>query len=268
VHAELAAVETTGTAARRWAELLDGWAIPDEILYSAPESPWGFDPDLFQAPERPDDTPSRQLALEALPEGGTVLDVGCGGGTAGLALVPPAERLVGVDESPAMLTRFMAACRARDVHGEAVEGSWPEVARRVHRADVVVCHHVLYNVRDVVAFVVALTGRARRRVVVEIAAQHPLRRMAPLWQHFWKLDRPDGPTAGDFLAVLAETTIRAKVEQFTGARRHGRSFEDEVRLARRRLCLPPERDAEVAEQLRGLPEAGGDVWTFSWSGDG
>ena len=255
-------------SARRWAELLDSWAIPDEILYAAPESPWGFDPDCFAPSSVADDTPSRQLALAVLDEGGTVLDVGCGAGAAGLALAPPAERVIGVDESPAMLDRFVAAAGERGVRVEPVEGTWPAVARRVRVAEVVVCHHVVYNVRDIVAFVVALTGRARRRVVVEMTSAHPGRWLAPLWQQFWELDRPEGPTAGDFLAVLAEAGIEPIVEQATVAPQHLRSFADEVRLARRRLCLPRERDDEVAAALRAFPKGPRDAWSFAWPGDG
>ena len=31
-------------AARRWADQLAAWAIPDEILATAPESPWSLPP--------------------------------------------------------------------------------------------------------------------------------------------------------------------------------------------------------------------------------
>ncbi|MDP9241458.1 MAG: SAM-dependent methyltransferase, partial [Actinomycetota bacterium] len=89
------------SAADQWRDELASWAIPDEILAAASESPWGFPVELFRVadavePSMPD-TPSRRRALEALPAGGSVLDVGCGGGAASLALAPPAGRLVGVD---------------------------------------------------------------------------------------------------------------------------------------------------------------------------
>src|ERR1035441_1335165 len=93
------------SAAERWAKALSEWVIPDEILRSAPESPWHFPPGLFLA-SKPIPSPfgaSRRAALEALGAGGSVLDVGCGGGAAGIALVPPADRLTGVDISSAML---------------------------------------------------------------------------------------------------------------------------------------------------------------------
>jgi SAM-dependent methyltransferase len=254
-------------AAKRWAELLDGWTLPDEILYQAPEDPWRIDVECVEAPAGPpEDTPSRRLALDALPDDGVVLDVGCGAGAASLALVPPAGRLIGLDTSPVMLRAFVAACRRQGVAYETVEGEWPTAAALVPTADVAICHHVAYNVRDIVAFVVELTGRARRRVVVELGAVHPLRPLRPLWRHFWNLERPPGPTAGDFLAVLQELEIEPIVEQAPG-RPHLRSFDDAVTVARRRLCLPVERTDDVAAGLRVLPPTPAEVWTFAWPGD-
>jgi SAM-dependent methyltransferase len=253
-------------AARQWAELLDGWTIPDEIAFQAPEDPWSIEPAAVAPPFRPEDTPSRQMAIEALTPGGSVLDVGCGAGAASLALVPPAGRIVGVDRSPSMLAAFEVAVRSRHVVAEAVLGEWPTAAGEVDACDIAVCHHVAYNVRDIVAFVVELTGKARSRVVVELGAVHPSVALAPLWRHFWRLDRPRGPTAGDFLAVLNEAGIEPLVERAPG-RPHVRSSDELVAITRRRLCLPAERDEDVARGLRTLPPSPTDVWTFAWPGD-
>jgi SAM-dependent methyltransferase len=254
------------SAARRWAELLDGWIIPDEILFQAPDDPWAIAPASVAPPLVPEDTPSRRLAAESLPTGGSVLDVGCGVGAASLALVPPAGSVVGLDVSAAMLDAFTVACRARGVAYQAVLGEWPVAASEVDVAHVVVSHHVAYNVRDVVAMIVELTGRARYRVVVELGAVHPSVALAPMWRHFWKLDRPRGPTAGDFLAALTEAGIEPVVAQ-APRRRHVRSMAEAVDVARRRLCLPEERRAEVARALEVLPPTPTDVWTFAWPGD-
>ena len=254
------------SAARRWAELLDGWIIPDEILFQAPEDPWSIAPAAVAPALVATDTPSRRCALESLPTGGSVLDVGCGAGAASLALVPPAGSVVGLDSSSAMLDAFGAACRARDVHYQAVLGEWPAAAAIVDVAHVVVCHHLAYTMRDVVAFAVELTGRARHRVVVEMGAVHPSVALAPLWRHFWKLDRPRGPTAGDFLAALTEAGIEPVVAQAPG-RPHVKSSADAVAVARRRLCLPVEREPEVAKALSVVPPTSTDVWTFAWPGD-
>src|SRR5687768_5058079 len=160
----------TGKAARRWREDLDSWAIPAEIIDAAPESPWGCPPGLFaRAAEEALDkqsgapTPSLLRAREVLAEGGSVLDVGAGGGAASLPLCPPAASVTAVDQSPQMLERFADLVERQGIDHREVEGLWPDVAGQVGAADVVVCNHVLYNVGDLVPFVTALTDHARRR---------------------------------------------------------------------------------------------------------
>jgi SAM-dependent methyltransferase len=265
----------------RWREQLDGWAIPSEILAAAPESPWGFPVGLFRsrarrAGSRPA-TPSNLEAARFLPEGGTVLDVGAGAGAASLPLAGSAGRLVAVDESPAMVASFLAAAEAVGVPAEAVEGSWPEVAGRVGPADVVVCHHVLYNVADLAPFALALTGHARRRVVAELTDRHPLVGLRPLWRRFHDLDRPTGPGAGDAVAALAAAGLAVDRQDWEQPERFGfDDFDELVAFTRRRLCLPAARDPEVTEALLadGTRQVDG-VWasgqprrvtTLSWPG--
>src|SRR3954451_8178402 len=158
----------TDDSARRWREDLASWAIPPEILAAAPETPWGCPTDLFAraaeeavaAGDGPA-APSRRRALEALPAGGSVLDVGAGGGAASLPLCPPAAAVTAVDQSDGMLAAFAELAAKQGVAHREVQGSWPAVAAEVGPADVVVCHHVLYNVADIVPFLVALTAHAR-----------------------------------------------------------------------------------------------------------
>ncbi len=243
------------SAVERWRELLAGWGIPEEILARAPESPWGFPRDLMArrgrgAVELAPGLATRR-ALEALPEGGTVLDVGVGGGGSSLPLAHRAGRIVGVDASEAMLEAFRDAARGLSVEIETVLGEWPAVAPQVPPADVVVCHHVLYNVPDLEPFVRALDERARRRVVIEITWEHPLAWMNDLWRRFHGLERPDGPTAADAAEALSELGYPVRLERETRPPRASgfERREDAVALVRRRLCLPPERDPEIAEAL-------------------
>jgi len=242
-------------AVERWAELLPGWGLPEEILARAVESPWGFPPELMkrrgQTATALDPSLSTRRAAEALPEDGDVLDVGVGGGAASLPLASKAGRITGVDESEGMLGAFREAAAGAGVVVSTVLGGWPEVAEEVTPADVVVCHHVLYNVRSLGPFVRALDEHARRRVVIEITERHPLAWMSDLWVRFHGLDRPDGPTAADAADALVELGCPAQREVET--RRSGSSGferrEDALSLIRRRLCLPPERDPEIAEAL-------------------
>ena len=262
----------SGPAARRWAEDLESWTIPPEILEQAPESPWGCPPALFArsaeeasaAGATP--TPSNRRALEALPENGSVLDVGVCGGAASLPLAPPAGHITGVDQSPGMLAAFAGLAERRGVAHREVEGDWPAVAHAVEPADVVVCHHVLYNVADVVPFVEALTGKARRRVVVEITEKHPQSNLNPLWKRFWGVDRPARPTADDAVDVLRELGLDVGVERRDGPDRWGGALAGElVAFTRRRLCLPAERETEIAaviEQIH-VPRR---LVTFWWDG--
>ena len=115
-------------------------------------------------------------------------------------------------------------------------------------------HHVLYNVPDLEPFVAALTRRARRRVVVEVTARHPLAALNPLWERLHGLRRPEGPTAADVLAIL--TALGLDVVTATAWTRPATaefaSFAELVEVTRRRLCLPPGRAGELEAALREL----------------
>ena len=239
------------SAAAHWADALARWAIPKEILDAAPEGPWGFPPSLFAwTPERAaaesGATPARQRALEALPDGGSVLDVGVGGGRGSLPLAPPAALVVGVDPSADLLASFSESADRLGVAYRAVHGQWPAVAGDVEPQDVVVCNHVVYNVGDLVPFAAALTDHARRRVVLEMTAEHPQSNLNEAWRVLHGIERPTSPGGLDVVAVLEEMGIDVNVEE--GERRFnpaGGNRAELVTFARRRLCLAPERDAEV-----------------------
>ena len=244
---------TTQTAAGRWAEALASWAIPQEILDAAPDrEPWHFSPAVFAwtaeraAVEGSVVTPSRARALEAIPEGGTVLDVGAGGGRASIPLAPPAGLVVAVDSSAELLAAFREAAAREGVPHRTVEGAWPDVAGQVDAADVVVCHNVFYNIADLVPFARALTDHARRRVVVELTVNHPASNLNDAWRALHGLDRPTKPTAEDAVAVLEEMGLAVTwVESERRLAPESRPRSEVIAGARKRLCVGPERDAEI-----------------------
>lgn len=203
-------------------------------------------------------TPSNTAALAALPDGGSVLDVGCGAGAASLPLTRRAKRLIGVDSSPRLLAEFGLRAAALAAEVVAIDGAWPAVEGQVETADVVVCHHVVYNVPDLAAFALALTRHARRRVVLELTHRHPLSDLNSLWLRFHDLRRPEHPDADDAERVLGEAGLSVEREDWVpGEMPAALDRRQLVAWTRRRLCLTPDRDREVEDALEDLSKASG-----------
>ena len=257
-------------ASAHWSRQLAVWAIPEAIMAAAPESPWGFPPRLFalstqRALTDQEFTPSRRRAIEAVPVGGSVLDVGAGGGAASLPLAPPAGKVVAVDESQAMLDVFVEGAERRGVRHTEILGRWPDIAPDSPQAAVVVCHHVVYNVGDLAPFLVALNDHAKRRVVVELTDRHPQSDLSPLWRTIHHILRPTAPTATDAVDVAVALGFEVHVEQFERASLwHEWPRGDRVAFARRRLCVGSEYDDEIGAYLDENADLPRQLVTLWW----
>jgi len=265
----------------RWRADLAAWAIPERITAAVTDSPWVLPRQVFA--RRADRVsaapsgPSFERAWAALDPPGIVLDVGSGAGAACLPLLPRTTSLTAVDADADMLDQLSQRAAAGGVAARTVPGRWPEAAALAGPADVVTCHHVLYNVAEVAPFVTALTGSARRVVIAEVTAQHPLVSLNDLWLKFHGLRRPVSPTAADVIEILTAMGLRPGHEAWRrpGGRDYA-GFDELVDVTRRRLCLPPGRAAEVAEALVesgvdpehpvDLGSSGREVVTIWWDG--
>ena len=179
------------------------------------------------------------------------------------------HKVIGVDRVGAMLDEFLEAAARAGVARRTVHGAWPDVLPSTPPADVAICHHVLFDVADVVPFVVGLTVSARLAVVVEVPIRHPMSAWNEAFEHFWGLRRPTGPEHVDLVAVVRELGLDP--EYAVAARRPLSRFAADpanlVPVARRRLCLSPDRDAELAAWLADHPPAFVDqVATLRWPG--
>lgn len=253
-----------------WRETILCSAVPQDIIDSAPEPEVSLEPERFrwnpQEDTRQPVRPSRRHALEALPDGGTVLDVGVGGGASSLGLAPKVGTIVGVDPLEGMLESFLASAREAGVTAQAVLGSWPEVAGEVGPADVAVCHHAMYRVIEIEDFVTALTACARHRVVVELSARSPLAGLNPLWKILHRIDRPDPLVADQVEAVLTSLLLAVEREDIVLPPRVQEVTPELVAFARRRLYVGPERDPEIERYLRAREAQEQRVVALWWPG--
>ncbi|GAT70553.1 methyltransferase [Planomonospora sphaerica] len=286
--------ETPDELDERWRADLSEWGIPHAIAAGARSDPWGHSPARFG--ERTDraladpEGPTLARVAEALPPGGSVLDVGAGTGAASLPLArlddagpgtgPPPTRpspagtaggavrrdraqesgtrlgeLIAVDTSAAMLAELAARAGSLGVPVRPVTGRWPDVAGETPAADVAVAAHVVYNVPDLAAFLTALTGHARRRVVLELTHRHPMSWLSPLWARFHGLIRPERPVADDVAALARRLGYGVRQEERPAPLPRFASLEAMAESACRRLCLDPGRAEEVVAAAVEL-----DMW--------
>ena len=169
-----------------------------------------------------------------------------------------------------MLAEFTRAAADAGARSMTIQGGWPDVVLDTPICDVVVCHHVAYNVADIEPFLGALTGRARLAVVMVLPPVHPQSAWNNAWRRFWNIERPTGPTSDDFAAVLDEMGLDA--ERWEMPRpplaRHTSDPASQVQSTLRRLCLSEDRADEVADFLElHEPEWPTVHSVFRWPGD-
>jgi len=243
------------SAAARWRACLEAWALPADLRAAVPDSPYVWPADLYRRLQREEagipSGPTARVLGEVLPEGGSLLDVGAGTGRASLGVAAAGHPLTAVERNPGMVAALRAEAEAAGVEVRVIEGSWPELAAAVGGHDVAVCAHVVYDVSDLAPFLRALHGVARRAVVLEAGERHPWAGLIPYYRALHGLERPDGPTGGLLLDVIAEVLgVTPEVEHWSGrARMFFTDLQELVEFYRRRLLVPMERRAELAGLL-------------------
>jgi SAM-dependent methyltransferase len=260
------------SAAAAWRRQLEAWALPEELLAAAEESPYGWPVELWRrraetARQRGEDSPTTRVLRQLLPRGGSLLDVGAGTGRASLPLAEEGYRVVAVERDVGMVEGLRREAADRGVAVDVVEGSWPEVAPVVAPADVSLAAHVVYDVADIVPFLGAMAGHAQRGVVLELTETHPWSHLAPYYRALHRLERPDGPSVDDLAAVVEEALGAApQLERWERpSDLWFASWEELVAFYGRRLVLPRDRWPELRELLSGEVESGDGRLTLTGS---
>ncbi len=145
--------------------------------------------------------------------GETLLDIGAGTGRHALALAADAVRVTALDPSPAMLNflREDAAEGGLD-NVDVIEGGWPDAAGETPPADIVISANVLYPIEDVVPFLVAMDGHARRLCFLQMMVRQPWFDPPGLWEAVHGAPRRPQPAYMEAVNLLHQLGCYANVE--------------------------------------------------------
>ena len=142
----------------------------------------------------------------------TVLDVGAGTGRHAIALAGHAQRVTALDPSAAMLRFLREDADAQGLSNvEVIEGAWPEAASDLAATDIVISAHVLYPIEEIVPFLQALDGQARRLCFLQLMVRQPWFDQLGLWEAVHGEARRPQPTYVEVVNVLHQLGCYANV---------------------------------------------------------
>ena len=218
-----------------------------------PEDHWRRYAQQFKAdPTRSDDALVNRLLLEMVPHH-TLIDVGAGAGRLALPLALRCRRVTAVEPSASMLAVLRQQAAGHSIHNLSVlEATWEDA--QVDAADVVLCCHVLYTVREIGPFVRKLETHARHRVLTVLFKAPPQSQIYSLWRQVHGEERLPLPSLPEYREVLSELGIEAKVEILPPQPARGFDTYDEAleQLSRRLYLAPGSGKLKLLEKI--LPE--------------
>ena len=243
-------------AIQRWKSMVEAEHAQSERILRhepPPEDHWQPYAHHFRAdPWRTDDFLLNRL-IQAVQAHQTLLDVGAGAGRLALPLALNCRRVVTVEPSPSMAQALGEQASDLSISNVSiVQATWEEAV--VEPADVVLCCHVLYVVKDVEGFVRKLESHARQRVLVVLFESSPQAQTYPLWKRVHGEDRLHLPALPEFMEVLSELDVAPQVELMPPQQSRGFDGRQQaLDLLGRRLYLAPD-SPEMAELESLLPD--------------
>jgi SAM-dependent methyltransferase len=210
------------------------------------------------------DDPFLACVLRHLGPDDTVLDVGAGTGRHTIPLARHTRRVIALDPSPAMLGYLREEAASQGLSNvEVIEGAWPDAARQVPTADIVVSAHVIYPIEDVVPFLRALDSRARRLCFLNLMVWQPWFDQLGLWEAVHGEPRIPQPTYIDAVNTLHQLGCYANVEAvWVETRRAFDSLDDAVERFAESVAVgdDSERRQRLREALAERLEPLSDGW--------
>lgn len=193
-----------------------------------------------------------------------VLDVGAGTGRFALALAPQARQVIAVEPNATMLNYLRQDATEKGIANITyVPSTWQDAPADLS-ADIVICSHVLYPLRDIEAFLAKMRNATRQSCYIYMRAIHFDWITNPLWQHFHGSDRAQPPTYIHALDVMYELGMYADVEivKMPQTMRYP-TVEIVLDELQEQLILPGDTEtrAELRKLLAGWLVERGDVLT-------
>jgi 2-polyprenyl-3-methyl-5-hydroxy-6-metoxy-1,4-benzoquinol methylase len=245
------------TAVERWQAIIDARAQQMDAAYAelGRSSAGYWDRRARRYHDSTKDTIARDPFFQRLrsivtPEM-SVLDVGAGSGRFALALAPLVRQVIAVEPNASMLGYLRQDAQALNLSNISYyQSTWQEAPDDL-RADIVICSHVLYPIRDIVPFLAKLQQAASQRCYIYMRTTPMDALTAHLWKHFHGDERCFPPVYIHALDVLYEMGIYAHVEivNLPGSLRYP-SLDVAVEELSELLILPG--DEKTREELRRM----------------
>ncbi len=211
--------------------------------------------------------PGLEDILRLVRPGDSILDVGAGGGRIAIPVAQQCRQVTAVDPSQSMLERLNEHAGKWGVRNiQTVASTWE--AAEVGPADVVICAHVMYTVRDPVAFVRKLEAHARRTVAIVMFDEPAVSQYFPLWPLVHGEERMRLPCLAELERLLVEMRVVHHKEELPPREPRGfENIEQAVSESMGRLFVAPDspRAAKVEKAVKASLAPYGDGVRFVWA---
>ena len=196
-------------ATERWRQMIEvEHAQSDEMRGAVPPPTDHWRPYAAQFREEPSRAgdPLVESLLEFVEADQTVLDVGAGGGRLALPIALKCRSLVAVEPSASMASVLTEQAQESGIENvSVVQEEWQDA--RVDPADIVLCAHVIYTIRDIGSFLKKLDAHAKKSVLLVVYNAPPQSQIYGIWQEVHGKERLQLPSLPQLRDVLEELEI-------------------------------------------------------------